>query len=433
MEEATREFLFSNRNFIELGVALLLGTLIGIERGWASRDREWGERVAGVRTHALVGLLGGIAALLAESLTRWAFPLIFLAVAVIALVAYRARMEQSQDYSITGLIGLLLTLCFGALAVGVDIGLATSCAVVTALILDNKREIHGLLHKLQANELDAGLKLLLISVVMLPLLPNEDMGPGDVLNPQEIWWLVVLIASISFIGYFAMRIGGTEKGILFTGLFAGLTSSTALTLQYAHRARREPQLAPMLAVGILLACGTMLPRLLIYAALLNPALLPQLVAPVATMGLTLYLPALWLWRRHRQVLIAERPMTQNPLELRAALFLGVLLVVVMLLGEWLREWLGNAGVYLLAGVSGIADVHAVALMLSRMAQASIEIHTAVLGIVLAASVNNLFKVVLTMTRGTRLQTRNIVGPILASATVGLITAWLALPQWISQS
>lgn len=426
MEEATREFLFTNRNFIELGVALLLGALIGIERGWVARGREWGERVAGIRTHALVGLLGGIAALLAESLTPWAFPLMFLAVAVIALVAYRARMEQSQDYSITGLIGLLLTFCFGALAVAVDMGLATACAVFTAMILDNKREIHGLLHKLQANELDAGLKLLMISVVMLPLLPNENMGPGDVLNPYEIWWLVVLIASISFIGYFAVRIGGTEKGILFTGLFAGLTSSTALTLEYAHQARREPQLAPMLAAGILLACGTMLPRLLLYAALLGPALLPQLLVPVAAMGVTLYLPALWLWRRHRKSLAADRPMTQNPLELRAALLLGALLVVVMVLGEWLRTWLGSAGVYLLAGVSGIADVHAVALSLSRMASTtSIEVTTAVVGIVLAASVNNLFKVVLALTRGTRQLTRCIVGPMLASATVGLIAAWLA--------
>ncbi|MGQ4878699.1 MgtC/SapB family protein [Billgrantia sp. LNSP4103-1] len=425
MEEATREFLFTNRFFIELGVALLLGALIGIERGWAARGREWGERVAGVRTHALVGLLGGIAALLGESLTRWAFPLIFLAVAIIALVAYRARMEQSQDYSITGLIGLLLTLCFGALAVAVDIGLATTCAVITALILDNKREIHGLLHKLEANELDAGLKLLLISVVVLPLLPNEDMGPGGVLNPREIWWLVVLIASISFIGYFAVRIGGTEKGILFTGLFAGLTSSTALTLQYAHQARREPQFAPMLAAGILLACGTMLPRLLLYAALLGPALLPRLLVPVAAMGVTLYLPALWLWHRHRQGLAADRPMTQNPLELRAALLLGGLLVVVMLMGEWLRAWLGNAGVYLLAGVSGIADVHAVALSLSRMAKTTLDLDTAMMGIVLAASVNNLFKVVLTLTKGTGRLTRHIVGPMLASATVGLLAAWLS--------
>lgn len=424
MDAIANDLLADHAILMELAVALLLGTLIGIERGWVARERESGERVAGVRTHALVGLFGGIAALLSEELTYWAFPLIFFAVAIIALVGYRARMEQSQDYSITGLIGLLLTFCFGALTVAVDIALATACAVVTALILDNKREIHGLLNKLRANELDAGLKLLLISVVMLPLLPNEEMGPGGVLNPYEIWWLVVLIASISFIGYFAVRLGGTEKGIVFTGLFAGLSSSTALTLQYARQVRHDPQLAPMLAVGILLACGTMLPRLLIYASVIRPTLLTHLLLPVTAMGLSLYLPALWLWRRHRRNLPADHPMTQNPLELRSAITLGALLVVVMVLGEWLREWLGDAGIYLLAVVSGMADVHAVALSLSRMASVSIEISTAVLGIILAAAVNNLFKLVFTATAGSALLTRYIAGPVVASAVVGLAVAWL---------
>lgn len=424
MNDIANGFIDDHAILMELAVALLLGALIGIERGWAAREREAGERVAGVRTHALVGLFGGIAALLSEELTRWAFPLIFLAVATVALVGYRARMEVSRDYSITGLVGLLLTFSFGALVVAVDIVLATACAVVTAMILDNKREIHGLLGKLQANELDAGLKLLLISVVMLPLLPNEDMGPGGVLNPYAIWWLVVLIASISFIGYFAVRLGGTEKGIIFTGLFAGLSSSTALTLQYARQARREPQLAPMLAVGILLACGTMLPRLLLYAALVGPELLPQLLAPVVAMGLALYLPAIWLWRRHRRVYKAERPLTQNPLELRSALVLGTLLAVVMVLGEWLQAWLGDAGVYLLAAVSGIADVHAITLSLGRMTPSSIAVPTAALGIILAASVNNLFKVFLTATGGNARLTRCIVAPVVASSIVGLAVAWL---------
>ncbi|MCE8028313.1 MgtC/SapB family protein [Halomonas daqingensis] len=424
MDGIARDFFADNLILMELAVALLLGALIGIERGWSAREREPGERVAGVRTHALIGLFGGVAALLSEVLTYWAFPLIFLAIAGIALAGYRASMEKSGDYSITGLIGLLLTFCFGALAVAVDVALATACAVVTALILDNKREIHELLHKLHANELDAALKLLLISVVVLPLLPNEDMGPGGVLNPYEIWWLVVLVASISFIGYFAVRLGGTAKGILFTGLFAGLSSSTALTLQYARQARREPQFAPMLAAGILLACGTMLPRLLLYAALVGPAMLPQLLAPLAAMGLALFLPALWLWRRHRHDLKAERPMSQNPLELRVALLIGALLATVMVLGEWLRAWLGDAGIYLLAATAGIADVHAIALSLGRMATNTITPATAVMGIVLAAAVNNLFKVVLTFSAGNARLTRCLVGPLLASATAGLAVAWL---------
>ncbi|WP_416139616.1 MgtC/SapB family protein [Halomonas sp. HK25] len=134
MDDVAGQFIASNQTAIQLAVALLLGALIGIERGWVAREQKSGERIAGIRTHALVGLLGGIAALLSEALVAWAFPLLFLAVAAIGLVAWRARVAVHRDYSITGLIGLLLTFCFGAVAVAIDLALATACAVITAVI-----------------------------------------------------------------------------------------------------------------------------------------------------------------------------------------------------------------------------------------------------------------------------------------------------------
>src|SRR5690606_29567134 len=241
--------------------------------------------------------------------------------------------------------------------VAVDVTLATALAVVTALILDSKQEIHALLGKLQANELDAGFKLLLITVVVLPMLPNRAMGPGGVLNPYEIWWLVVLIASISFVGYFAIRMGGTTKGILFTSLFAGLSSSTALTLHFSRQAREAPTLSPQLAAGILIACGTMFPRILIYCGIINPALLGTLIVPVLAMALALYVPAAIIWYRNRHGLQVEQPMLKsNPLDLMPALAFGGLLTLILLAGHWLSEWVGDAGIYLLAASSGVADV-----------------------------------------------------------------------------
>ena len=425
MDDVASDFLSANDPALRLGVALLLGALIGIERGWVAREQKSGERIAGIRTHALVGLLGGIAALLSEAVSDWAFPLIFLALAATSLVAWRARLTQHHDYSITGLVGLLLTFCFGAVAVAIDLALATAGAVITAVILDNKHEIHGLLNKLQAHELDAGLKLLLISVVMLPLLPDRGLGPGEVLNPYEIWWMVVLIASISFVGYFAMRVGGAEKGILFTGLFAGLSSSTALTLHFARLSRQNREIEAMLAAGILLACGTMFPRILIYAAVISPGLLPRLLLPITVMGVMLYLPAMHLWRRHRQALSVDSPTPiQNPLELRMALLFGGLLALIMLLGEWLREWLGEAGIYLLAATSGMADVDAITLSLTRMSLERIAPSTAVLGIVIAAAVNNLFKSGLATAFGTRQIGKRVALPMVASMAAGLVLAWL---------
>lgn len=408
---------------LRLLAALLLGALIGLQRGWAARNLAAGERIAGIRTHALVGLLGGFSAVLSQALTPWLLPVAFVAVAAIALVAYRARLQHERNFSITGLVGLLLTFILGAVALSVSVFLAAAGAVVTALILDYKAEIHGLLAKLEEHELDAGLKLLLISVVVLPLLPNQGYGPGEALNPYEIWWLVVLIAGISFVGYFAVRMAGARLGILFTSLFAGLSSTTALTLNFARLSRQAPQASRLLAAGILIACGTMFPRLLVYAYLINPELLGPMLAPVVAMALALYLPAAFIWRRMEQTVSLEKPvLDRNPLDLSAALYFAVLITVILMLGEWLRSTLGDAGIYLLSAASGVADVDAITLSLTRLSLSSIDLNTAVLGIVIAASVNNLVKAGLTLWVGDRRLWRLVVGPMALSLAIGLAVA-----------
>lgn len=424
MDEVASQFLVGHQTLGRLGIALLLGMLIGIQRGWQARDAGSGLRIAGVRTHALVGLLGGLSALLAQHLGGWVFAVSLLGVFGICLVAYRVRSQQVADYSVTGAIGLILTFCFGAVALADDPTIAAAAAVITAFILDNKQEIHGLLHKLQQHELDAGLKLLLISVVMLPLLPDTNMGPGQAINPYQIWWMVVLIAAISFLGYFAVRVGGTEKGILFTSLFAGLSSSTALTLHYSRLSRANPELSPLLAVGILLACGTMFPRILLFCALINPPLLSRLLLPVLLMAVLLYVPAVLLWLGHRKQVSVDQPrLNMNPLDLKSAIGFGLLIMVIMVLGEWLKNWLGNTGILLLAMTSGIADVDAITLSLARMSLADVAFSTAVLGIVLAASVNNIVKSLLALGLGGRMLGIQVGGPMLLSLAGGLALAW----------
>lgn len=420
MENYAEQFVSEQQVIIQLAVALLLGALTGLQRGWAAREQKSGERVAGMRTYALVGLLGGIATLLSLKVTAWVLPSTLLAVCIAAVIAYRARMLQMGNYSITGIIGLLLTFSFGALAVAVDITIAATAAVITTIILDNKNEIHNALNRLQEHELDAALKLLLISVVMLPLLPNEDMGLGGMLNPYKIWWMVVLIASISFAGYFAMRVGGTEKGILFTSLFAGLASSTALTLHFSRLARQTPQISALLSSGILLACGTMYLRILLYCAMITPTLLGYLVAPLLVMTLVLYFPALLIWRKYRNGTRVEQPtLNNNPLDLKSALLLGALLTVILLLASVLQQWLGNAGIYVLAAVSGITDVDAITLSLARMSQSGLESRTVLIGIIIASSVNNLMKAGMAVSIGGRAMLLRVALPIMLSLLAGL--------------
>jgi uncharacterized membrane protein (DUF4010 family) len=428
----------------QLLVALLLGALIGLQRGWVTRQQPAGERVAGIRTHTLTGLFGGIAALLAAKLTVWLMPVMLLVIAAVAISGYRVQTSQTRNYSITGVIGLLLTFCFGAMATSGEAVLAAMAAVVTTIILDKKVEIHTALQKLQENELDAALKLLLISVVMLPLLPRHGIGPGGLLNLYEIWWMVVLIASISFIGYFSVRIAGPRKGLLFTSLFAGLSSSTALTLHFSRLARNSPASIPLLAAGIMIACGTMFPRILLYCLLVNPALTDILLVPILVMTLMLYIPALVISLRHQktdapqpdaaqpdaaqpdaaQPNAAQPDLARNPLELQSALILGGLLVVIVLLSQWLSQTLGDTGIYLLAAISGISDVDAISLSLSRLSLAdSLTVEVAATGILIAVTVNNIFKTLLTLMIGKPALAVRVALPMLLSVTTGFLLLW----------
>jgi uncharacterized membrane protein (DUF4010 family) len=410
----------------ELAVALLLGALIGLQRGWIAREKHAGERVAGMRTHALVGLMGGVSVVLAERITFWFLPAALITIAAISISAYRARAAHTQNFSITGIIGLLLAFCFGALAASGELILATMSAVITTVILDNKEEIHKAIRKLQERELDAALKLLMISLVILPLLPNQGMGPGNVLNPYEIWWMVVLIASISFVGYFSVRIAGTQKGILFTSLFAGLSSSTALTLHFARISSQNKALSPLLSAGILIACGTMYPRILLYCLVISPALFNTLVFPIMIMAMFLYCPAIYLSFKNRKTSFSQPP-SQNPLDLKSAIILGTLLVVVLVLSEWLRRWFGDSGIYMLAAASGITDVDAITLSLTRLSDSeTITSEVAATGIVIAASVNNLFKISLALIISKKTISTSLAIPMLLSTLSGFVAIYFLI-------
>ncbi len=405
-----------------LAVALMVGLLLGAERGWTHRESRDGGRVAGLRTLGVIGLLGGVCGLLSAKLGGSVFGFVFLALAAILLLAHLVETGEDRDRGLTSVAAALLVFALGALSTVGEPGLAAASAVVAALLLSYKTLLHGWLDRLDGAELRAVLKLLLISVVVLPLLPDRGYGPWQALNPYAIWWMVVLIAAISSAGYFAVRIGGARQGTLFTGLFGGLASSTAVTLQFARAARRGPDAAPLLATAILLACGTMFPRMLLVAAMLNPDLLNPLLLPALAMALVVYLPAFWFWRETRREALALESPLKNPFELGPALGFGALLAGVMLLGEALRQRFGDAGLLALAAASGITDVDAITLSLARLSQGDVTVSVAVLGIVIAAAANTLAKAAMATVIGGRAVGLRVAVVLCASAVTGLLVA-----------
>ena len=410
-----------------LGVALAIGLLIGIERGWKERAAEEGGRIAGVRTFGLIGLLGGVSGLLATRFGPLPMGVVFLGLAGALTTAYVVNPRRIQDLSITSLVAELLTFVLGAVAAIGEVAIAAAVGVVATLLLSYKPLLHRWVSALEADELRAGIQLLLISVVLLPILPDRGYGPWQALNPYAIWWMVVLIAAISFVGYFAIKIGGARRGTLFTGLFGGLASSTALTLDLARLAHREPSMSPLLATGILLACGTMFPRMLLVATVLNPDLFRLLIVPAAVMALLVYGPALVLWHSQRDNETAMTSPMENPLEVRAALSFGLLLAAVLVFGKALQSWFGETGVLALAAASGVADVDAITLSLARMTHDDLALPIAAMGVVIAASVNSLVKGAMATAIGGRGIGVRVGLPLLASVFGGLLSSWL----WIS--
>jgi len=367
--------------------------LVGIERGWKERSAEEGSRIAGIRTFGLLGLLGGLWALLAEDMGDILLGISFLALTAILVSAYWRERQVDHDLGITTLVAALVTFALGALAIRGQAHIAITGAVVTVTLLSLKPVLHGWLRRLAPEEFYAALKLLLISVVLLPVLPNQGYGPWEAINPYQVWWMVVLIAGLSFAGYLAMKLVGTERGILLTGLFGGVVSSTATTLTFSRLAK-QIDMGRLLSLGVLVASTTMFPRVLIEVSIINPALLTHLLAPLSLITFVTAGYCAWLWHTIDNTHGATTLRLKNPLQLTSALQFGLLLAAIMLLAEAFRAWLGETGIYLLATVSGLADVDAITLSLANMAHADLAADVASRAILLATLVNTLVKGIL---------------------------------------
>ncbi|MCQ4263456.1 hypothetical protein CXK91_17905 [Stutzerimonas stutzeri] len=379
--------------FLNLATALAVGLLIGTERTWSGRENAGQELVAGIRTFGLAGLFGGLAAVSVTHLGALAWVAMFAMLALLVIAGYVIDARRSGDHGMTTEVALLLTFVLGSLAVAESRQLAAASAIVVALLLSLKARLHQALTRLSEAELGGVLKMLFISVVLLPALPNQGYGPWQALNPYTTWMMVVLIAGIGFAAYVAIRILGTRHGLLVTALLGGIVSSTAMTITLARL--NAPNLRAALAAGLLATSALMFPRVLLEVSLVNPALLPGLTLPLACAGAIYAAGAIFYY------LLAAKapkdtaePLLKNPFELGPALRFAALLVLILLLVEGARRWLGDAGIYMVSLVAGLTDVDAITLTLASNARDGLSHEVATRGIVFAALSNSLVKAML---------------------------------------
>ncbi|MFZ1105196.1 MAG: MgtC/SapB family protein, partial [Hyphomicrobiaceae bacterium] len=412
-----------------LAVALAIGLMIGIERGWKQREEAEGERAAGLRTLALAGLLGGVWGALARSFGAWGVLALGLAFAVFtaAIVLFRWReIEHAKSYGATTAVAAMLAFSLGAFAM-VDMVAAAAAGVATAMLLALKTALHGWLKRLTWEELRAGLVLLAMTVILLPILPDREIGPLGALNPHEIWLMTITIAALSFAGYVAIRVAGPERGVVLSGLAGGLVSSTAVTLTMAKLGRDHPERQRLCASASLLASTVMALRVLAVASVFNTTLVRWLLPPLgaAVLAQAVFAGTLLRWRPTGNETIAGPLEVKNPFDLTVVLGFGAILAAIMVLAKALTIRTGTTAVMAFAAVSGLADVDAITLSMARLGRTDLSAQTAALAILLALGVNSASKAVLaTMAGGRAIGALVTTGTALAIAA-GLAGLWLA--------
>lgn len=407
-----------------LAISLGLGLIVGLERGWKTRKEHAGLRVAGARTFAMTSLMGGVLAAVAHPTGFIVLAAGLVILGALVTGAYLVTTPGSQDFGLTTEIALLTTFGLGAASVWGYPFQAASMAVAMTLLLGLKAEVHRLIRGLQRDELMATLQLLLIAVVLVPLLPARYMGPWQAVNPRTIGLFVLLIAGLSYVGYFAVRVLGSRLGLMLTAFFGGLSSSTAVTVAYAQRSRASASFRPLLGAGIALAAATMVPRLCVEIAAVNGSLLPNLLPPLVVLALVplalVVIAGLYTSKtpEHSELALG------NPLQLRAALIFGIALSGLFIAIEALQRSMGDSGIYMVAALAGLADVDAIALSLAQAAGRTVPQPTAERAILLAALVNTGVKAVLAGLIGGRPMTRWASSTLAVALFAAAVTAWL---------
>ena len=387
-------------------LALLIGALVGIERE-KRKAEEGGVGAHGLRTFILFAELGALGGFLA---TRLASPWILvatLAAAVATVVAGYVQESRARADSI-GLTteGAALVVCLlGALVTLGQPALAVVLGIATAATLAYKQPLHTLIQKLGWPDVYAGLRLLVATFIVLPFLPNRAVDPWGALNPYSLWKLVLLISSLSLVGYAATRLLGADKGAALTGLTGGLASSTAVTLSFAKRSREEGASAPAaaLASGILVAWAVMFARVLVEVLVVNRDLVGRVAVPFSAMGLAaLAAAAFFFWQGRRDRREAPQaapgvPLT-NPFSLTSAAKFAAFFALVLLVVRLAQGRLPGAGVYAVAALAGLTDVDAITLSMAQYAHTGSP-QVAVTAIGVAALSNTLTKCVLVAVLG----------------------------------
>ncbi len=392
--------------FQDLGISLMLGMLVGLQR------QRSNELIAGLRTFPLISVLGTLSAAIDVQVAAggWVVAAGLLSIAAAALTSHALQFQAKLDADpgMTSIVSILLMYAVGAYLIQGDRSVAVAVGGGTAVLLQFKPELHGFAQRLGDTDLRAIMTFVLITCVVLPVLPNRTFdlpSPLNVLNPFEIWLMVVLIVGISLGVFLIYKFLGKQVGVLLVGILGGAISSTATTASFARRTRLSPASAGMAAVVVLIASTVVFVRVLIEVLVVAPTKFLELAAPISVPLLFGIGAIAFEWLRSARDK-GEMPEQKNPTELPSAIVFGLLFACVLMALAAAKSYFGDRSMYVVALLSGLTDMDAITLSSAKLTRSApeaggISSDTAWRLILTAAMANLVFKTMLAVSLGHR--------------------------------
>lgn len=405
--------------FLKLAISLGLGLLVGLQR---QHERS---ELAGIRTFPLITLFGSVAALLSQEYGGWilAAGLLSLA-ALVAIANILKRQNPHFDPGLTTEAAALLMYVVGAYTMLGDGTVAIAVGATAAVLLHLKETLHRIVERIGEKDLKAIMQFVVLLLIILPVLPDETYGPYNVLNPHNIWLMVVLIVGISLLGYFAYKIFGGKAGTILGGILGGLISSTATTVSYARRSRGSETSTSLAAIVIFIASIVSVARIITEVAVVAPSSTPVVLPPLASLLILMLIvgAVMYIFSKKDHDTMPEQG---NPAQFKTALVFGAVYALVILATAFAKDQLGNKGLFIVAIISGLTDVDAITLSTARLMNiGNLDVQNGWKVILVAALSNIVFKTALVGFLGNRkvfAVVSALFGIVLAG---GLLVLWL---------
>ena len=408
---------FIDDRILALVVAIALGLLVGLQREFV------GKRI-GIRSFALISGIGGVIGLFVVEYGGWILASSILAVTLIiyghAFLVNRSTPVKGMTTELAALVMFLV----GALATSGFMEVAVVTGGAVTLLLHWKAPMHSLVERVGETDFDAIVRFVLITLVVLPILPNATYGPYAVLNPRQIWLMVVLIVSINLAGYVSLKFAGGRGGAVLSGVLGGLISSTATTVSFAKKAQRDSSVAPIAAIIVLVASALVYVRIFVELGVVAPSLIAYLLWPAVAFLVIFAIFVVWSLKRVGSAKAADNDETKNPAELNTALSFSLLYGVVLIISAAVDEHFGENALYPVAVLSGLTDVDAITLSVGRLFHDSRVDGDTAWRLIAVASVSNLaFKSGIVAVLGGNELRRQVLPAMVCLTVIGYLGAW----------